>query len=58
MKKYLFPSIFIAALAGIFAAIAVLMEWTLLEVATTMATGAGFTALSFWLYRRMEDDDL
>lgn len=56
--KYIVPGLFVAALVGVFAVIGVLMEWTLMRAAAIAAIGAGFTALSFWLYRRMFDDEL
>jgi hypothetical protein len=56
--RYIIPALFIAALVGALAAIGVLMEWTLMRAVGVAAIGAGFTALSFWLYRRMFDDDL
>jgi len=56
--RYIVPGLLIAALVGAFAGICVLMEWTLMHAAGVAAIGAGFTALSFWLYRPMFDDDL
>lgn len=57
MKKYLVPGLVLTALAVAFALIVVLMEWSPARVVGALAIGAGLTALSFWLYRRMYDDE-